>query len=143
ADIKVFQSWVDISGSGTGQRSAVFVLPSNVYQDDSDYVMHDGRRGSFRHDAEAGPAILAGTIHTLGGVSGNDFFGENAENFVIGTQTRPAGTFADDLLGPGFTGNPADGYIGGGYPFATTHVGSLSGTTSTSSLSRTSREFGG
>lgn len=143
ADIKVFQSWVDISGSGPSQRSAVFVLPSNVFQEDSDYVMFDGRRGSFRYDAEGGPAILAGTIHTLGGVSGNEFFGDNAENFVIGTQTRPAGRFVDDLLGPGFTGDPADGYIGDGNPFATTHVGTLSGVTSTASLSRTSREFGG
>jgi len=144
ADIKAFEAWVDISGSGLSQRSAVFVLPTNVFQDeDSDYVLFDGRRGSFRYHSERGPAILGGTIHTLGGVEGNEFFGGNAEHFVIRTETKPAGTFSDDLLGPGFTGNPADGYLGDGYPFSTTHIASLSGVTPTSTLSRTSRSYEG
>ena len=125
-NIRAFQGWVDIQGAGLDQKSAAFVMAANVFVDEFGVLqLATGRRGSYRHDAFGGPTNIRGGLATIAGASGDHFFGENAEHFVMGTQIDPADGYADAHLGPGYTGNPADGFLSGGYPGSTHHVGSL------------------
>ena len=125
ADIRTFQSWISIEGTGASQKSAAFLNTSNGYRnDDGDLVMTGGRRGSFRYSAIDSATNLRGGISTIPGGSGGHFFGPNAEHFVIGTSIDPADTFFDSNHGSGFSGNPEDGYLGDGN-FATHHVSDL------------------
>ena len=143
ADVRAFQSWVSIEGTGGAQKSAAFIFTGNVYFDEANnLVMDGGRRGSFRYSADDGATNLRGGIRTLPGASGGHLFGPNAEHFVIGTSIDPADTFFDSHNGPGFTGDGADGYLGDGN-FATHHVGDLVAETATEVRTRSSRELAG
>ncbi len=143
-DAKVFQSWVSIEGDGFSQKSAAQVFVASVGVDsDGNASLEGGRRGSFRYSAFSGPANTRGSIAAVEGASGNVFFGENADNFVLGADVDTSDSYNDSLLGEGFTGDPADGYMGGGYPFSTHHVADLAETTSQDDLGRTSRTVTG
>lgn len=143
-DAKVFQSWVSIEGDGFSQKSAAQVFVASVGVDsDGNASLEGGRRGSFRYSAFSGPANTRGSIAAVEGVSGNVFFGENADNFVLGADIDTSDSYNDSLLGEGFTDDPADGYMGGGYPFSTHHVADLVDTTSQDDLNRTSRTVTG
>jgi hypothetical protein len=143
-DAKVFQSWVSIEGDGFAQKSAAQVFVTSVgIDEDGNATIEGGRRGSFRYSAFSGPANTRGSIAAVEGASGNTFFGENANNFVLGADIDTSDSYSDALLGEGFTGDPADGYMGGGYPFSTHHVADLVETTPQGSLSRTSRTVTG
>ena len=124
------QSWIHISGEGAGQKSAAFLYAGGMSEDtDGNLQMGGGRRGTFRDNAYEGPVNMRGGINTIAGATGKHFFGPNADNFVIGTSVDPADGFTDAPLyfNEVFTGNPADGYLGDGSPFRTTHVASLVG----------------
>jgi hypothetical protein len=143
-DTKVFQSWVIIDGAGVNQKSGIGTLVSAIDPTDR-FGFGTGRRGSFRYSATDGPANLRGDLRTLYGTSGGEsgfLFGPDANNFVIGTGASPPDSFTDALLGPGFSGNPDDGYLSDG-AFSTHHVGGLLSITPNSSLSRTSRNVSG
>lgn len=140
-NIRALQTSVSIEGSGPTQRSAVLVITSWVYPgENGQYQFDSARRGSMRHDALQGPTSLRGGVSTLEGATGGHFFGSNAEHFVVGQSLGELNDgYADVASGPYYTGNPADGYLGNGYPVATHHVGSLASETPQSSYSRTSR----
>jgi hypothetical protein len=134
-DTKAFQSWIIIEGDGLGQKSAIGVTVATL--DPMSGAMFTGRRGSFRYDSDAGPVNMRGALDTIPGPDGY-LFGPNANHFFLGTPPDPADAYTDALLGPGFTGNPNDGYLGDG-AFSTHHVAGLVSTTPQSSLSRTAR----
>lgn len=135
ADIRTFQSWVSIEGTGASQKSAAFLNTSNGFRnEDGDLILDGGRRGSFRTGAADGATNMRGGISTVPGGSGGHFFGPNAENFVIGTSIDPADTFFDSHNG-GYDPE-AEGYAGDGN-FATHHVGDLVEETPLTEFSRT------
>lgn len=143
-DAKVFQSWVSIEGDGVAQKSAAQIYVTSIGIDsDGNAELAGGRRGSFRYNAYSGPANTRGSIAAIEGASGNAFFGENANNFVLGADVDTADSYNDSLLGPGFSGDPSEGYIGTGYPFSTHHVADLVDTTPQAELGRTSRTVSG
>lgn len=138
-----FQSFVSIEGSGPNQRSAVQVVTPVFYTDENGVYQGDGaRRGSFRYNSTEGPVILRGGLGTVGGGSGDHFYGANADHFVIGQGLDPADTYFDGALGGPFTDNPNDGYIGDGNS-GTHHVASLVSETPQSALSRDSQQLRG
>lgn len=142
---KAFQSWVSIDGEGLDQKSAALVFGTPIPNDGSGaFSFEASRRGSFRHSAFAGPANMRGGVNSIAGTDGAHFFGAAVNNFALGgTPRTPGDGFADSLLGPGFTGNPTDGYLGGGYPFSTVHVANRIDTTPQASLERTARTYYG
>ncbi|RLP22511.1 FecR family protein [Mesorhizobium sp. YM1C-6-2] len=124
ADTRGYLSWVDIQGAGSGQKSAIFLMTPNLYQNsDDDFQLDGGRRGSFRHASGATATNLRGGISTLPGATGAHFFGENADHFVIGTSIDPADTFFDSNHGGSLDQN-VPGYLSDGN-FSTHHVASL------------------
>lgn len=143
-DAKVFQSWVSIEGDGVAQKSAAQIYVTSIGIDsEGSASLEGGRRGSFRYSAYSGPANTRGSIAAIEGPSGNAFFGENANNFVLGADVDTSDSYNDSLLGPGFSGDPSEGYIGTGYPFSTHHVADLVDTTPQAELGRTSRTVSG
>ena len=143
-DATVFQSWIYIEGDGEDQKSAAQIFVTSVGIDsEGNATLEGGRRGSFRYSAFSGPANMRGSIAAVEGASGNTFFGEDANNFVLGADIDTSDSYSDALLGEGFTGDPADGYMGGGYPFSTHHVADLVDTTAQTDLGRTSRTVTG
>ena len=141
--IKVYESWVDISGSGVNQKSAASVLAGDVFDDEGrGYRIAVGRRGSFRHASTAGPAHMGGEIQTLAGAGGQHFFGDDLQNFVLGAPLQPADGFGDDLLDSG-TGGDTDIVVGSNWPFSTHHVAGLVDKVDTAGLSRQTRSLSG
>jgi hypothetical protein len=142
-DTKVFQSWVDIQGQGMNQKSAAGLYVSAVVRGGEDvYRIASGtRRGSFRYAATAGPANMRGALGTLAAGDGSQFFGADANHFVLAAP--PGDPFSDSLLGPGFTGREEDDYLQMGGPFSTYHVADLVGGTELTDLERTSRQVSG
>ncbi len=129
-DVRKYQSWIHITGEGANQKSAAFLYAGGMFEgEDGNLQMGGGRRGTFRANAYEGPVNMRGGINTIAGATGEHFFGANADNFVIGTSLDPADGFTDAPLdfNEVFTGDPADGYLGDGSPFSTTHVASLIG----------------
>lgn len=142
-DTKVFQSWVDIQGQGANQKSAAGLFVSAVLRGDNGaYVFGPGtRRGSFRYGASAGPANLRGSLGALSAGGNSQFFGHDANHFVLAAP--PGDPYADSLLGPGFTQNEQDGYLAAGGPFSTYHVADLVGGTDLTDLDRNDRRVSG
>ena len=81
-----------------------------------------GRRGTFRHNAYAGPVNMRGGVATIAGGSGGHFYGQNADHFVIGTGINPPDAYSDAPLDPDVY-NETPGF--NGYPYSTHHVASL------------------
>jgi hypothetical protein len=141
-DGRALLTWVDISGEGVNQKSAALVVAGGLPDSDAGMI-NLGRRGTFRAGATLGPANMRSGIGSVGNADGDAVFGADANYFVLSSLVD--GQFAPDGLsdgGPnaGFSGNLADGYLGVGYPFATTHVANLAGKTSTADLSRDVRQ---
>ena len=99
-DMRAFQSWVHISGEGDQQKSAAFLYAAGVGENDDGKLMIDGgRRGTYRTDAYCRPrqhARRRGIDRRRD--SGDHFFGENADHFVIGATPSPADHYTDVAL---------------------------------------------
>ena len=129
----VLQSWLTIQGTGTAQVSGVGVSVSTIFNNANDglgFGTAGGRRGSYRDDASQGSVTLGGVYSTLGGPNpgANQFFGPNAENFVIGTGgdaigdgSQAAAAFYDFSL-------DGDAVPAGQGTFGTVHVATLDDT---------------
>lgn len=138
-----FQSFVSIEGSGPNQRSAVQVVTPVFYTDENGVYQGDSaRRGSFRYDATQGPVILRGGLGTVAGGTGDHFYGDNADHFVIGQGLDPSDTYFDGPLENVYTGNTNDGYLGDGNS-GTHHVASLVSETPQAEVSRDSQQLRG
>jgi hypothetical protein len=128
----VLQSWLAIQGTGSDQVSAVGVNVGSVFNDDG-YSFETGRRGSYRADAEAGSYHFSGGIATVGVTDGaNEFFGPDAESFVLSTIIDEADALFD---------SPAQG--GGGDVFSTVHVAQQTGTVAATRTDGTFTGFAG
>ena len=90
-----FLTWLDISGSGADQKSAILVAPGSVLQREGKAYMLNMRGGSFRSEAAGPLAIMRGESSTVPGSSDQHFFGPGAENFVLGPDTPES--FHDDV----------------------------------------------
>ena len=121
-DMRAFQSWVHISGEGDQQKSAAFLYAGGVGENDDGKLQIDGgRRGTYRTDAYVGPINMRGGAASIAGGSGDHFFGENADHFVIGATPSPADYYSDVALdGEVYT----EGFDGA---YGTHHVASLVG----------------
>ena len=145
---EVFQSWIDITGSGTAQKSAVGLIASNFFTDDGGTAMLGGaRRGSFRTGAALPSIFMRGALGTMAGPDGRHVFGPNAEHFVLGTSldtaTDTAESYNDRSRGrhPGL-GQGGTGYVSDGF-FTTVHVADLASETGKATLGRTARTHRG
>ena len=130
-DMRAFQSWVHISGEGDQQKSAAFLYAAGVGENDDGTLFIDGgRRGTYRTtvptltpgvvtNAKSGPINMRGGAASIAGGSGDHFFGENADHFVIGATPSPADHYSDVALDGGVYTNDFDGRYG------THHVASL------------------
>lgn len=123
-DMRAFQSWVHISGEGDQQKSAAFLYTAGVGENDDGKLQIDGgRRGTYRTDAYVGPINMRGGASSIAGGTGDHFFGENADHFVIGATPSPADHYSDVALDNDVYTDGFDGAYG------THHVASLVGET--------------
>ncbi|MEP9387757.1 FecR family protein [Mesorhizobium sp. KR9-304] len=119
-DMRAYQSWVHISGEGDAQRSAAFLYTAGVGEDDDGNLQIDGgRRGTYRTGAYVGPVNMRGGAASIAGATGDHFFGENADHFVIGATPSPADHYSDVPLDSDLYTGSFDGQYG------THHVASL------------------
>jgi hypothetical protein len=119
-DMRAFQSWVHISGEGDQQKSAAFLYTAGVGENDDGKLQIDGgRRGTYRTDAYVGPVNMRGGAATIAGATGDHFFGENADHFIIGATPSPADHYSDVALDGDVYTDSFDGAYG------THHVASL------------------
>ena len=150
---RTMQAWLDITGTGTGQRSAVFVNASAIQAAGDFNGISTVRRGSVRFDSFNSMNNFEGLLTTLEGPEGGFFFGPNATETVIGHARDNTGDNNVFIDNPSTTdGNPiatVDGTpdvgfsYGGNGVFGTTHVGILDTEVAVASLTRTSRTHEG
>ncbi len=118
-----------IDGTGRGQHSYVMVHAGTVFDtgDGNGPRISTALRGSFRSDGPEMIAAFAGRVDTLQGPEKNFFFGDNMENFVIGNDPRHEGSFHISYANPLTPSITVRDY-------GTTHLATLSSTTSAASL---------
>ncbi len=139
----VLQTWLTIEGSGAEQVSGIGVEVATIYDDPGDGIgfgINAGRRGSFRANAEYGSSTLGGAYSTLGGPNdgANQFFGPNAENFLVGTGGFSNGDTAPNV--PGVIGDYSlDSNADAGVEYGTVHVATLEDTPTGVGEDRTER----
>ncbi len=141
---EVFQSWIDITGSGTAQKSAVGLHASNLFADDGGTILlSSARRGSFRTGAALPSTVMKGAFGTIAGPDGRHFFGPNAEHAVLGPFLDPADAYFDGSRGqhPGLA-QGGTGYVSDGF-FTTVHVADLASETEKATFGRTARTHRG
>ncbi|MEM9105299.1 MAG: FecR domain-containing protein [Pseudomonadota bacterium] len=94
-----FLTWIDISGTGSNQKSAIFVTSGGEtnFLTAPDTRLLSNRRGSYRAGAELPIFNVRGSsIQTMPGPDGSFLFGPNAENAVVGVGVDPSvETYAD------------------------------------------------
>ncbi len=134
ADPKMFQASLAIEGAGFAQQSAIELTVADVFDNGGHYTAGTGRAGSYR-----GGATVA-SYHDYGGqdlltnsTGSSDFYGANAENFLMTTSVD-----VDDAFGVA-SASLADPFS----VFSTLHVANLAATTPVSSVTRTSRSLTG
>ncbi len=143
---EVFQSWIDITGSGTAQKSAVGLVAAGLSTDDDGTILiRDSRRGSFRTGAALPSTTMKGSFSTIAGPDGRHFFGPNAEHAVLGTSLLEDidDTYLDHSWGqhPGLA-RGGTGYVSDGR-FTTVHVADLASETERATFGRTARTHRG
>ncbi len=128
-----------IDGTGKGQHSYVMVHAGTVFDtgDGNGPRISTALRGSLRSGGPEMIAAFAGRVDTLQGPGKNFFFGDNMENFVIGNDPRHKGSFHISYADPLTPSTTVTDY-------GTTHLATLSSTTSAASLpAQTSRLMNG
>lgn len=89
---QVFLTWIDINGTGSGQKSAILVTSGNgsTYNSAPVERVLSNRRGSFRSAANLPQFNIRGSgVQTLPGPDGSHVFGPNAEHAIIGVGVDP------------------------------------------------------
>ncbi|MEM6460528.1 MAG: FecR domain-containing protein [Pseudomonadota bacterium] len=145
---RAFLTWVDISGTGSDQKSAILVTAGGTSTNETDPFQRlwSNRRGSYRGGANQPQFNMRGSpVSSLEGADGGHFFGPNAENAVVGVGLEPqVDTFIDVSTDFCFffdceTVDPATD----DRRYGTRHVMDLQSETPKSSLSITSRVHSG
>lgn len=140
---KTFLTWIDISDTQDGQKSAIFVTAGGgVELENGNIGITSNRTGSFRANAY-GPVynMTGGSVQSLAGANGGYAYGPNAENFVLGNMLDPSETFTD--FSSGFCMEECEEEEGPGYltdhHFGTIHVADLESEDPIDGFDRTSR----
>jgi len=147
-DARALLTWIDISGSGSGQRSAIYVTAGGTGADtNGNTELWATRRGSFRGAADQPLVNMRGSpAYTVPGTNGQHAYGSNAENFVLGPGLDTgADAFLDkasDTCAVFTCSTTPQGYENDGY-FGTHHVADLVSETAQTAFSRTSRTVAG
>ena len=117
--VRFLQTWLQISGSGLAQQSAVGVNAGDFFSDNgTDYAFRSGRRGSYRSDASDGAGLFFGALNSVAGPNGGtEVFGPNGANFVLSSDISGNDPFGDNTLDTG------------GANFSTVSVFNLTGST--------------
>ncbi|MEM9732888.1 MAG: FecR domain-containing protein [Pseudomonadota bacterium] len=145
-EIETYYSFVDISGTGRDQKSAILAHGGTVSIDTATPYIYAGRRGSMRVSSETASFGFRNTIGTIAGADDQSFFGSNAEHFVIGngdnsaTQSTHYDSPASRVGLPAY--NETGTYAEEG-SFGSFHVASLTSETNINQFSRTSRNIRG
>lgn len=131
---RFLQTWLTIEGEGPDQVSAVGVNVGAVF-DDSGLRLATGARGSFRPDALSTSFVERGGPATVNAIvdGDSDFFGTNAENFVLSQELTPPDAFG---------GSPAFSTADFPEEFGTIHVANLE-VEAPVSIARTTRSLDG
>tara|TARA_R110000751_G_scaffold270143_1_gene369911 strand:+ start:34829 stop:37834 length:3006 start_codon:yes stop_codon:yes gene_type:complete len=140
---KTFLTWIDISDTEDGQKSAIFVTAGGgVELENGNIGITGNRTGSFRANSY-GPIynMTGGSVQSLAGANGGYAYGPNAENFVLGNMLDPSETFND--FSSGFCMDECEEEVGSGYltdhHFGTIHVADLESEDPIDDFYRTSR----
>lgn len=140
---KTFLTWIDISDTEDGQKSAIFVTAGGgVELENGNIGITSNRTGSFRANSY-GPIynMTGGSVQSLAGANGGYAYGPNAENFVLGNMLDPSETFTD--FSSGFCMDECEEEVGSGYltdhHFGTIHVADLESEDPIDDFDRTSR----
>ncbi|MDQ0322617.1 hypothetical protein QO002_004823 [Pararhizobium capsulatum DSM 1112] len=113
--IKFLQTSLLISGKGADQVSEIGVNVGEFSDNNGVYTVDFGRRGSVKGSSTEIARTFRGGITTqAGGTGGNEIFGSNGQNFVLGTDSE-----TNDYY------NNSSGDFSGGKPFGTLHVFNL------------------
>lgn len=87
--IKFLQTSLLISGKGADQVSEIGVNVGELYEDDGIYQIDFGRRGSVKGSStEIADTFRGGVTTQAGATAGNQIFGSNGQNFVLGTDSE-------------------------------------------------------
>lgn len=97
-----------IDGSEFSQKSLISLAVGDVYLENSGGygVMSTGRRGGHRVTAEQSAGLYGGALGTVAGPDGSEFFGPNAQSFVIGNDLSSGSL--DDPYSDNYAHQPAD-----------------------------------
>uniref|UniRef100_UPI003BAC7892 FecR domain-containing protein n=1 Tax=Stappia sp. TaxID=1870903 RepID=UPI003BAC7892 len=132
---------MNIQGEGTDQKSAVSLSTGRIEGDPvGGYVLTGSRRGGVRADSADAGVLYDGPVTSLADPNGAHFFGDNADNFVIGANF---GGLGDDV--------GADTSVLGTSPYADAsetysgyvHVADLQSTSPAGEFVRTDRSLSG
>ncbi len=98
--VRLLQTWLQISGTGANQQSAVGVTAGDFAPlDGGGYGLWTGRRGSYRSSAEDEATLEYGSLKTLGAPDGGtEVFGPNGSNFVLSTDVTGSDAFGDNAI---------------------------------------------
>lgn len=132
-----------IAGTGQSQKSLISLAVGDVYPGEDSYsVMGSARRGSHRLAASQTAALYGGSLGGVDGPDGSEFFGSNAENFVLGNHL--SGGALDDPYSDGYVDRP-NAFTQAQTLSATLHVADLNEDleTAVSTLTRTDRTLSG
>ncbi|MTH97462.1 hypothetical protein E1297_15825 [Roseibium sp. RKSG952] len=126
-----------ISGMGDSQKSMMSLGLGEVAAGSEGLYSRFQRRGGHRLEAGESAAAYDGVLQTLSGGSGGQFFGGNAENFMLGPDLQAGGAYRDAYVALPAGTTPAD-HVSGSH-----HVAGLTAETAVSERSRTGRMFYG
>jgi hypothetical protein len=113
--IKFLQTSLLIKGQGVEQVSEIGVNVGEIFDDNGIFKIDFGRRGSVRGSSTEIARTFRGGITTQAGATeGNEIFGENGQNFVLGT---------DSEINDYYNNSPGD--FSGSQKFGTLHVFNL------------------
>lgn len=121
ASSRLFQSWLLIEGSGAAQRSGIGVNVGDMFEFDGVFQTDFGRRGSYRASTTSVSSQLTSPVTTIAGPGGgNETFGSNGQNMVLGFDFVNGETFGDRAANRS-----------GGADFGTVHALNLTSESST------------
>ncbi|MBD8894327.1 FecR domain-containing protein [Roseibium litorale] len=126
-----------IQGTGSSQKSFISLAVGNIFDDNGTLTYDTGRRGSHRMDASQSGAHYGGAIQTISGPDGSNFFGSDAQSFLIGGAVDNEDPYGEGYILRPNTLDQTDTLS------MSFHVGVLDHETPVSSFERTQRTLAG
>lgn len=126
-----------IQGTGADQKSFISLAVGSIFDDNGTLTYDTGRRGSHRMAADETAGRYGGIVRTVSGPDGSNFFGPDAQSFLLG-----GGVEDEDPSGDGYILLP-DTLDHTDTLSMSFHVGVLDTETPVSSFQRTQRTLSG